>query len=289
MTRNLGDFSVNRVGFGAMRLAQRGTALIPDAVPRDRAEAITVLRKAVELGVDHIDTASFYFSPAHGANELIHDALAPYPDNLVIATKVGPRRDAAGGWLPQATPAQLRGEVERNLRELGLDTLDVVNLRQSGMDSVAEHFGVLAELRTAGLIRHLGLSNVKREHVAQAQEIAPVVCVQNSYGLGHRPQQDEFVRACAEQGIAYVPFFAIAGAGREAGAVQAEAEAVLTVAKEHDATPAQVRLAWALHQGPNVLVIPGTGDPGHLAENVAAGELRLSADDLELLAEVHRA
>ena len=284
----LGDFTINRVGFGAMRLPQRGTALIPDAVPRDRSQAIAVLRRAIELGVDHIDTAAFYFSPAHSANELIHAALAPYPDNLVIATKVGPRRDAAGEWLPQARPEDLRGEVERNLRELGRDCLDVVNLRQSGMNSIAEHFGALAELRAAGLIRHLGLSNVKPEHVTQAQEIAPVVCVQNSYGLGHRPQQDEFVRMCGEQGIAYVPFFAIAGAGREAGAVQPEADEVLAVAKEHGATATQVRLAWALHQGPNVLVIPGTGDPGHLAENMAAGELHLSTDDLELLARVHR-
>ena len=284
---NLGDFTVNRVGFGAMRLPQRGTALVPDAVPRSRDQAIAVLRKAVELGVDHVDTAAFYFSRAHSANELIRAALAPYPQHLVIATKVGPRRDADGEWLPQVRPDQVRAEVERNLRELGRDHLDVVNLRQSGLDSIAAHFEVLAGLRAEGLIRHLGLSNVKAEHIAQAQAIAPVVCVQNSYGLGHRPQQDELVRRCGEQGIAYVPYFAIAGAGREAGAVQAERDEVLAVAKEHKATPAQIRLAWALHQGPHVLVIPGTGDPAHLAENVAAGEIRLSTADLERLAEAH--
>lgn len=284
----LGDLPVNRVGFGAMRLPQRGAAFAPEAVPRDRDQAIQVLRRAVDLGVNHIDTAGFYFSSLRSANELINTALAPYPDDLVIATKVGPRRDAAGGWLPQATPAQLRGEVERNLRQLGRDHLDLVNLRLSGLDSVAEHFGALAELRDAGLIRHLGVSNARPEHLAQAQAVAPVVCVQNSYGLGHRPRQDAFVRACGEQGVAFVPFFAIAGAGREAGPGGAEPGEVLAVARAHDATPAQIRLAWALARGPHVLVIPGTGDLGHLADNVAAGALRLTQDELTALDAIHQ-
>lgn len=286
-TWTLGDMTVNRVGFGAMRLPQRGTAFSADAVPGDRDQAVAVLRRAVEAGVNHIDTAAFYFSSRRSANELINTALSPYPDDLVIATKVGPRRDFSGDWLPQATPAQLRGEVAENLRQLGRDSLDLVNLRLSGMDSIAEHFAVLAELRDAGLIRHLGVSNARPEHVAQARAIAPVVCVQNSYGLGHRPQQDDLVRTCGEQGIAYVPFFAIAGAGREAGPGDGEHSVVLAIADAHHATPAQVRLAWALHQGPHVLVIPGTGDPAHLDQNIAAGALRLTADDLARLDRVH--
>ena len=282
-TWTLGDLRVNRIGFGAMRLPQRGPAFAPEAVPGSREQAIAVLRKAVELGVNHIDTAGFYFSSLRSANELINTALAPYPDDLVIATKVGPRRDPSGQWLAQATPAQLRGQVEENLRQLGRDRLDLVNLRLSGLDSIAGHFGALAELRDAGLIRHLGVSNARPEHLAQARQIAPVVCVQNSYGLGHRPGQDQLVRACGEQGVAFVPFFAIAGAGREAGPSGAEPEQVLAVAREHQATPAQIRLAWALQRGPHVLVIPGTSDLGHLADNIAAGALRLAPGDLARL------
>jgi aryl-alcohol dehydrogenase-like predicted oxidoreductase len=288
-TWTLGDRTVNRIGFGAMRLPQRGTAFAPDAVPRDRDQAIRVLRRAVELGVNHIDTAAFYFSSLRSANELINSALSPYPDELVIATKVGPRRDRSGGWCSQATPDQLRGEVEENLRQLGRDHLDLVNLRLSGVDSVVEHFAALAELRDTGLIRHLGLSNARPQHLAQALAIAPVVCVQNSYGLAHRPRQDELVRTCGEQGIAFVPFFAIAAAGREAGPSGVEHDEVRAIARAHDASPARVRLAWALHRGPHVLVIPGTGDPDHLADNVAAGTLRFTTDELARLDTVHRA
>jgi aryl-alcohol dehydrogenase-like predicted oxidoreductase len=287
-TWTLGDLTVNRIGFGAMRLPQRGAAFAPGAIPGDRDRAIMVLRTAVGLGVNHIDTAGFYFSSLRSANELINTALAPYPAGLVIATKVGPRRDPSGGWLPQATPAQLRGQVEENLRQLGRDVLDLVNLRLSGLDSIAGHFGALAELRDAGLIRHLGVSNARPEHLAQARQIAPVVCVQNSYGLGYRPQQDQFLRACGEQGVAFVPFFAIAGAGREAGARGAEHQEVLAVAREHHASPAQVRLAWALQRGPHVLVIPGTSDLGHLTDNIAAGTLRLTPGDLGRLDAVHQ-
>ncbi|MFB6479584.1 oxidoreductase [Streptomyces virginiae] len=286
-TWNLGDLRINRIGFGAMRLPQTGEAFAHDAVPRDRGQAIAVLRRAVELGVNHIDTAAFYFSPLRSANELINAALAPYPEDLVITTKVGPGRGPSGTWLEHATPELLRGQVEENLRQLGRDHLDVVNLRIVGTDSIAERFGALAELRDAGLVRHLGISNVTPEHLAEARAIAPVVCVQNMYGIGVRPEHDGFVRACGEQGIAFVPFYSIAGTGRQAGASGSEHEEVRAVARAHGASPAQVRLAWTLGRGPHVLAIPGTGDPDHLDANVAAGALRLSEADLAVLEAVH--
>ncbi|RBJ08165.1 aldo/keto reductase [Micromonospora provocatoris] len=274
-TWTLGDLTVNRIGFGAMRLTRNGRAA------SDRERVIGVLRRAVELGVNHIDTAAFYFSPLRSANELINTALAPYADDLVITTKVA-GRDPSGEWLPLARPDQLRGQVEENLRQLGRDHLDVVNLRQHGLESVAEHFGALADLRDAGLIRHLGLSNIRPQHLAQAQAIAPVVCVQNPYGVDTRRAHDQLVRTCGEQGIAFVPFFAIAGDGREAGGV-ATNEAVAAVARAHGATPAQVRIAWTLSRGPHMLAIPGTGNPDHLVENLAAGALRLSPEELAAL------
>ncbi|MFD4692792.1 aldo/keto reductase [Streptomyces sp. NPDC058463] len=284
-TWKLGDLTVNRIGFGTMRLPQNGPAFARGD-SGDRGRAIRVLRRAVELGVNHFDTAAFYFSPLRSANELINSALAPYTDDLVITTKVGPGRDPSGEWI-WADPDQLRGQVEENLRQLGRDHLDVVNLRiarSHTSSSVAEHFGALAELREAGLIRHLGMSNTSPEQLAEAQAIAPVVCVQNMYGIGSPPEHHALLRHCGEQGIAFVPFYAIAGAGREAGATTADGEAVLTVARNHSATPTQVRLAWTLHQGPHVLAIPGTGNPDHLTENVAAGALRLTPDELALLA-----
>ncbi|MFF0483740.1 oxidoreductase [Streptomyces sp. NPDC004435] len=287
-TWKLGDRTVNRIGFGTMRLTQHGEALTPGAVPRDRDQAVKVLRRAVELGVNHIDTAAFYFSPLRSANELINRALGPYPDDLVIVTKVGPGRDPSGEWTAHATPGQLRGQVEENLRQLGRDHLDVVNLRVVGAASVAERFGALAELRDAGLVRHLGLSNIQPHHLAEAQAIAPVVCVQNMYGVGASPEQAELLRLCGEQGIAYVPFYAIAGQGRTAGATAGESDEVRAVARAHGVSTAQVRLAWTLHRGPHVLAIPGTGDLGHLAENVAAGSLRLSPEELTALDSVRR-
>ncbi|MER7757631.1 aldo/keto reductase [Kitasatospora sp. NPDC097643] len=290
-TWTLGDRTVHRIGFGTMRLPQTGRALVPQAVPRDRGQAVRVLRRAVELGVNHIDTAAFYFSPLRSANELINHALAPYGDDLVIATKVGPARGLNGEWLEHArTPEQLRGQVEENLRQLGRDHLDLVNLRILGTDSVAERFGALAELQQAGLIRHLGLSNVQPHQITEAQTVAPVVCVQNPYGIGASAEQEAVLRLCADQGIAFVPFYAIAGAGRETGADEAaEPAQVLAVAKTHGVSTAQVRLAWTLHRGPHVLAIPGTGDPAHLEDNLAAGALRLSAEDLALLEEAHTA
>ncbi|MFQ6144517.1 aldo/keto reductase [Streptomyces seoulensis] len=287
-TWKLGDRTVNRIGFGAMRLPQHGEAFAADAVPRDRDQAISVLRRAVELGVNHIDTAAFYFSPLRSANELINRALAPYRDDLVITTKVGPGRDPAGQWLPHATAGQLRGQVEENLRQLGRDHLDVVNLRIVGTDSIAERFGALAELREAGLIRHLGLSNVRPHHLAEALRIAPVVCVQNMYGIGAPSEQREFVRVCGEQRIAFVPFYSIAGSGRTAGAIADHSPEVHAVARARGVSAAQIRLAWTLHQGPHVLAIPGTGDLGHLVQNVAVGSLRLSEDELAVLDSFHR-
>ncbi|MGW6095125.1 aldo/keto reductase [Streptomyces sp. NPDC055157] len=277
----LGDLTVNRLGFGAMRLTQNGKAFSADSPSSDRSRSIAVLRRAIDLGVNHIDTAAFYFSPLRSANELINRALAPYPEDLVITTKVGPVRDASGAWRTPARPDELRGQVEENLRQLGRDHLDVVNLRVMGQESVSEHFGVLAELREAGLVRHLGVSGVTPEHLAEAQAIAPVVCVQNRYGIdAHSADDDDLLRACGEMGVAFVPFFAIAGAGREQGASAGGDDELLAVARAHGATVAQVRLAWTLHQGPHVLAIPGTGDPDHLTANVAAGALRLSQDEL---------
>ncbi|MFI6516065.1 oxidoreductase [Spirillospora sp. NPDC050679] len=282
-TWTLGDLRVNRIGLGAMRLT--GSAAFDLGAPSDRARSIAVLRRAIELGVNHIDTAAFYFSALRSANELINTALAPYPDDLVIATKVWPARDPSGRWW-WADPDQIRGQVEENLRQLGRDHLDLVNLRvpPSRRDgSIAEHFAALAALRDAGLVRHLGVSNVTPAQVAEAQAIAPVVCVQNPYGIGASVEEREFVRSCGEQGIAFVPFYSIAGEGRDHGAPATDHDEVQAVARAHDATPAQVRLAWTLQQGPHVLAIPGTGDPRHLEENMAAADLRLTDVDMERL------
>ncbi|MFC1407984.1 oxidoreductase [Streptacidiphilus sp. N1-12] len=280
-TWRLGDLTVHRIGFGAMRLT--GSGAFDVGTPSDRERVIGVLRRAVELGVNHIDTASFYFSSLRSANELINRALGPYPDGLVITTKVGPGRDPSGAWY-WATPDQLRGQVEENLRQLGRDHLDVVNLRLKGPGPIAEHFGALAELREAGLIRHLGISNARPEHLAEAQAVAPVVCVQNRYSIdSRRPEADAFLRTCGEQGVAFVPFFAIAGAGREDGASAAEHPEILAVAEAHGATPAQVRLAWTLQRGPHVLAIPGTGNPDHLTANLAAAALQLTPPELTTL------
>jgi aryl-alcohol dehydrogenase-like predicted oxidoreductase len=284
----LGGQTVNRIGFGAKRLAGSGPAAGETAGTERSAEQVSgLLRQVVELGVNHIDTAGFYpsfgrpgekhgFDSVDWANDAIRQALAPYPDELVIATKVGPTKQGL------ARPDQLRALVEADLRQLGLETLDLVYLRQTGLADVAEHFGVLAELREAGLIKHLGLSNVRVEHLAQAQEIAPVVSVQNRYGVGFGRVNDAMLETCGSQGIAFVPFFAVTATGREAGGV-ADTDPVVAIAREQDATPAQIRIAWTLAKGPHVLAIPGTGNPVHLAENIAAGSIQLSPEQLATL------
>ncbi len=280
-TWRLGDLTVNRLGFGAMRLTGRVPFAGP---PADRGRSIEVLRRAIDLGVNHIDTAAFYFSPLRSANELINRALSPYPGDLVIATKVGPGRDPSGEWLPQATPGQLRGQVEENLRQLGRDYLDLVYLRTAPDTPVASQFGALAQLRDAGLIRHLGISGVTCEQLRQAQAVAPVVSVQNRFRLGLLAADGGDVpQVCGEQGIAFVPYFTIAGEARQRGGTGTEPPVVLAVARAHGATPAQIRLAWTLQQGPHVLAIPGTGDPAHLAENVAAAAVRLSPEEMTSL------
>ena len=244
-----------------------------------------MLRRAVELGVNHIDTAAFYFSPLRSANELINRALAPYPDDLVIATKVGPGRDPSGEWLPWAAagpaarpgrgePAPARPRPPRRGEPA----------RPAGTDSIAEHFGALAELREAGLIRHLGLSNVGPEHLAEAQAIAPVVCVQNRYSIGARRRAR--TRCCGLRRAGHRVRAVLRDRRRRARGGREPApssDEVLAVARAHGVTPAQVRLAWTLQQGPHVLAIPGTGNPDHLAENVAAGALRLSPGELDRL------
>jgi pyridoxine 4-dehydrogenase len=289
-TWKLGDLVISRMGFGSMRLTQNGPAFADGAVASDRSRAIATVRRAVDLGVNHIDTAAFYFSALRSANELINTALAPYPDDLVIVTKVGPGRDTWGQWTDAARPDQLRGQVEENLRQLGRDHLDVVNYRrQASVQSVSEHFGALAELRTAGLIRHLGISGVEPAHLAEAEAIAPVVCVQNAYSItDRRPESEALLRACGARGIAFVPFFAIVGSrrhggpGRDGAGLDGAAE-LTEVARSHGATVAQIRLAWTLHQGPHVLAIPGTGNPDHVTENVGAAAIRLSDSELATL------
>ena len=279
----LGERRVGRVGLGTKRLLRAA-----DPSDDDRARAVRLLRRAVELGVDHLDTAAFYpsiavedgddheFTSPGIANELVREALAPYDDGVLVATKVGPTRDGL------ARPDQLRALVEADLRELGRDVLDLVYLRQAGLADVSEHVGALAELQQAGLVRDLGLSNVRAEHLAQARAIAPVVAVSNRYGVGFGRVNDELVDACGAAGIAFVPFFSLAGERREAGGADPSA-AVDGVARAHGATPAQVRLAWALSRGPHVLVIPGTSSEEHLVENLAAADLELTQHDLTLL------
>jgi pyridoxine 4-dehydrogenase len=266
----MGDLEVTRVGYGAMQLAGPGVF----GPPKDHDAAIAVLREAVELGINHIDTSDFY--GPHVTNQLIREALAPYPDDLHIVTKVGNRRDEQGGWPPARTPDELRAQVHDNLRNLGLDTLDVVNLRLGGLEgpepgSLAPQFEALAELQQQGLIRHLGLSTVSAEQVAEAQSIAPVVCVQNLYNIARR-EDDALVDLTAQQGIAYVPYFPLGGFS------PLQSDALESVAKRLDATPMSVALAWLLQRSPNILLIPGTSSVDHLRENVAGAGLELPED-----------
>ncbi|WP_405823618.1 oxidoreductase [Streptomyces sp. NBC_00838] len=261
--------TISRMGYGAMQLAGPGVF----GPPKDRAEALAVLRKAVALGVTHIDTGDFYGPTV--VNELIKEALHPYPADLRIVTKVGGRRSADGGWFSSLDPADLRVQVQENLLHLGLDTLDVVNLRMdtegASDDSVAEQFGALAELREQGLIRHLGLSGVSDAQLTEARSIAPVVTVQNLYNLANRAD-DALVDRCAAENIAFAAFFPLGGFS------PLQSGTLTSVAARLDASPQQVALAWLLQRSPTTVLIPGTSSVGHLRENIAAAELRLPAD-----------
>jgi aryl-alcohol dehydrogenase-like predicted oxidoreductase len=270
---SLGDRKVTRIGYGAMQLAGPGVF----GPPKDRDTALAVLREALASGVDHIDTSDFY--GPHVTNQLIREALHPYAQNLVIVTKVGATRGADASWNAAQSPAELTRAVHDNLRNLGLDVLDVVNLRVMGAihepseGSIEEQFTALAELKRQGLIRHLGLSNVTATQVLQAQRIADVVCVQNHYNLVHR-DDDDLVDELGQQGIAYVPFFPLGGF------TPLQSEVLSSVAERLDATPMQVALAWLLTHAPNILLIPGTSSLKHLQENLAAGDLVLAEDVL---------
>jgi pyridoxine 4-dehydrogenase len=268
----LGDLTVTRFGYGAMQLAGPGVM----GPPADRDSALAVLREAVDLGITHIDTSNAYGPRV--TNQLIREALHPYPESLHIVTKVGAIRDSHGGWPPARQPEDLRRSVYENLETLGLEVLDLVNLRlgdargpQPG--SLAEPFETLVELQQRGLIRHLGVSNATAEQVAEAQAIAPIVCVQNMYNLAYR-QDDKLIDTLAEEGIAFVPFFPLGGFS------PLQSSALSTVASRRGATPMSVALAWLLQRSPSILLIPGTSATAHLRENVAGAGLPLSDEEL---------
>ncbi|MGF6879699.1 aldo/keto reductase family oxidoreductase [Paraburkholderia sp. MM5477-R1] len=260
---------VRRMGYGAMQLAGPGVF----GPPKDRDAALAVLREAVASGVDHIDTSDFY--GPHVTNQLIREALHPYPRDLTIVTKVGAVRDGAGAWLPAQEPADLERAVHDNLRNLGLDALDVVNMRVMGNvhepseGSIEKQVTALAELQQRGLVRHVGLSNVTAAQIAEAQRITKVVCVQNHYNLVHR-DDDALIDALAAQGIAYVPFFPLGGF------TPIQSSELSELARKLEATPMQVALAWLLHRAPNILLIPGTSSVTHLRENLQSAQLKLS-------------
>jgi pyridoxine 4-dehydrogenase len=268
--------TVRRLGYGAMQLAGPGVF----GPPKDPDAAVAVLREAVAAGVNHIDTSDFY--GPHVTNQIIRKALHPYPKDLVICTKLGARRPADGSWQPATSPKDLTEGVHDNLRNLGLDALDIVNYRAMGSihgpseGSVAEQVKVLADLQRQGLIRHIGLSNATAAQVAEAQAITEIVCVQNNYNLVNR-QDDAFIDDLARQGIPYVPFFPLGGF------TPLQSATLSTVAAQLGAKPMQVALAWLLHRSPNILLIPGTSSLGHLRENLAAAKLTLAP---EILAEL---
>jgi aryl-alcohol dehydrogenase-like predicted oxidoreductase len=269
-TYRMGDLEVTRMGYGAMQLAGPGVF----GPPKDRDAAIAVLREAVSLGITHIDTSDYY--GPYVTNEIIKEALHPYPENLHIVTKVGARRDEQGGWPDARSPEELRQQVHENLEHLGLDAMDVVNLRMGGLEgpepgSIAEQFEALAQLREQGLIRHLGLSTVDADQLAEAQSIAPVVCIQNLYNIARR-DDDAMVDLTAQQGIAYVPYFPLGGFS------PLQSQELEAVAQRLGQTPNAVALAWLLQRSPNILLIPGTSSVAHLRDNVAAASLELPAD-----------
>lgn len=272
----LGDFTVKRLGYGAMQLAGKGVF----GPPKDRAEAVAVLREAVESGVDHIDTSDFY--GPHVTNQIIREALHPYRDGLVIVTKVGATRGADASWNPAFSKEALTAAVHDNLRNLGLDVLDVVNLRAMfdvhgpAEGSLEEPLTVLADLQRQGLIRHIGLSNVTARQIADGRKITEVACVQNQYNLAHRGD-DALIDQLARDGTAYVPFFPLGGFS------PLQSATLSTGAAELEATPMQVALAWLLQRAPNILLIPGTSSRAHLRENLAAADIALPPDALAVL------
>jgi pyridoxine 4-dehydrogenase len=278
----LGDRTVSRMGYGAMQLAGPGVF----GPPRDRAAAIAVLREAVASGVNHIDTSDFY--GPHHVNRIIAEALRPYPDDLVIVTKVGAVRGADASWNPAFAPAELERAVHDNLRNLGVEAIDVVNLRWMGdvhrpsEGSIAREFATLAKLQRQGLIRYLGLSNVTAAQVREARGIAEIVCVQNHYNVVHR-EDDALVDELAAAGIAYVPFFPLGGF------TPLQSAALSAVAAEIGATPMQTALAWLLRRAPNILLIPGTSSVAHLRENLAAADISLTDEVLDRLDAAGRA
>ncbi|MFC8177332.1 aldo/keto reductase family oxidoreductase [Rhodococcus sp. NPDC057297] len=271
-TWSLGDRAVTRFGYGAMQLS--GPWVM--GPPADRHGALAVLREAVEQGITHIDTSAAY--GPHVTNELIRDALSPYPDSVLIATKVGANRDSAGGWPTARTPDDLRKQVHENLVDLGVDRLDLVNMRMGDADgpqsgSIGEAMETLAELQQEGLITHLGVSNVTADQVAEARTVTPIVCVQNMYNLANR-SDDALIDDLAADGIAYVPFFPLGGF------TPLQADALSSVATRLDSTPMGVALAWLLQRSDNILLIPGTSKVAHLTENITGAALTLSDQDV---------
>jgi aryl-alcohol dehydrogenase-like predicted oxidoreductase len=266
------DLTVTRMGYGAMQLAGPGVF----GPPKHRDAAVAVLREAVEMGITHIDTSDYY--GPYITNQIIREALHPYPDDLHIVTKVGALRDAEGGWPHARSPEQLRQAVHDNLNNLGLEALDVVNLRLGGFDSpepgsLAEPFGALVELQQQGLIKHLGVSTVSGEQIAEAQSIAPIVCVQNLYNIANRGD-DALIDSLASEGVAYVPYFPLGGF------TPLQSDALEAVATRLNTSAMAVALAWLLQRSPNILLIPGTSSVSHLRENVTAAALTLSEEDL---------
>jgi pyridoxine 4-dehydrogenase len=277
-TWTMGDLEVTRFGYGAMQLA--GPWVM--GPPADHDAAVAVLREAVDLGITHVDTSGAYGPDV--TNRLIREALHPYPDALHVVTKVGASRDAEGGWPPARRPDDLRRAVHQDLETLGVEVLDLVNLRLGDAQgpvagSLAEAFGTLVELQQEGLVRHLGVSNATREQVVEARSIAPVVCVQNLYNLAHRAD-DALVDELARDGVAYVPFFPLGGFS------PLQSSALSAVADRSGATPMAVALAWLLRRSPNILLIPGTSSVAHLRENVAGAGLALSDEDLTELDQI---
>ncbi|RKH55543.1 aldo/keto reductase family oxidoreductase [Corallococcus llansteffanensis] len=273
------SLTVHRMGYGAMQLAGPHVW----GPPRDPEAAAAVLREAIAIGIDHFDTSDAY--GPHVTNQLIRATLHPYPKNVVIVSKLGGRRGADKSWLPALSPAELRSDLQDNLRHLGLDAIDVVNLRMMSMTPTEgpldKELAVLIELKREGLVRHIGLSNVTARQVEQAQALTEIVCVQNHYNLAHRGD-DALIDALAKQGIAYVPFFPLGGF------TPLQSSTLSEVANELGATPMQVALAWLLHRAPNILLIPGTSSVAHLRENVAAASLVLPAKSLAALDAIAR-